>query len=79
MFNHVAFKEFHDYSIAKLSQYYEVVYSQRVQYNVIFETYQSLEPPSSTPVRDRHVRPLNFCEKFNAQQLLFETFFNTFI
>ncbi len=30
MFNKVAFNVFHDYNIAKLSLYYEVVYSQRL-------------------------------------------------
>ncbi len=45
------------------------------QYNIIFETYQSFEPRSSTLEGDRHVRPLIFCKKFNPQQLLFETFF----
>ncbi len=30
------------------------------QYNIIFETYQSSEIPSSTLERDRHMRPLTF-------------------
>ncbi len=30
------------------------------QYNIIFKTYQSLKPPSSTPGGDRDVRPLTF-------------------
>ncbi len=30
------------------------------QYNIIFETYQSLEPPSSTLEGERHVRSLTF-------------------
>ncbi len=45
------------------------------QYNIIFEIYQSLEAPSSTPGGDRHVPPLIFCTKFNSEQLLFEEFF----
>ncbi len=39
--------------------------------------WQSLEPPSSTPNGDRHMCPLSFCPKFNAQQLLFKASFNT--
>ncbi len=30
------------------------------QYNIIFETYHSIESPSSTPGRDWHVHPLTF-------------------
>ncbi len=46
------------------------------QYNIIFETYQSFDPPSSTPSRDRDLCPVIFCTKFNSQQLLFEQFFD---
>ncbi len=45
-------------------------------YNIIFETPQSLETPSSTPGRDRHYAQQLFCKKFNAQQLLSEEFFD---
>ncbi len=44
------------------------------QYNIIFETYQSFKSPISIPGGDRHVTPLLFCKKFNAQILLFKTF-----
>ncbi len=30
------------------------------QYDILFETHQSLEPPGSTPEGDRHVHPLTF-------------------
>ncbi len=33
------------------------------QYNIIFETYQFFEPPSSTPGGDRHEYPLTFLYK----------------
>ncbi len=33
------------------------------QYNIIFETYQFLEPRSSSPEKDRRVRPLTFLYK----------------
>ncbi len=42
MFNHVAFNMFHDYSIAKLSLYYEVVHvKDRTPPNDSFVSYQS--------------------------------------
>ncbi len=44
------------------------------QYIIIFQTYQSLELPGSTPGGDRHMRPLTFCRKFHSQRLLFEAF-----
>ncbi len=47
------------------------------QYNIIFETYQTFEPPTSTPGEDRQVRPLTFLYEINSQQLLFEQFFYT--
>ncbi len=50
------------------------------QYNIIFETYQSFEPSSSTPgetdMCTQHGTHWLFCIKFSAQQLLFEQFFN---
>ncbi len=33
------------------------------QYIIIFQTYQYLEPPSSTPVGDRHMRPLTLVQE----------------
>ncbi len=45
------------------------------QYNIIFETYQFLEPRNSSPRGDRHVRPLTYIQKFNSEQFLFEQFF----
>ncbi len=33
--------------------------------------------PSSTPGGNRDMRPLGFYRKFNAEQLLFESFFDT--
>ncbi len=33
------------------------------QYNILFETYQYSEPPSSTPGQDKHVRPLTYLYK----------------
>ncbi len=41
-----------------------------------FKIYQSFEPPSSTPVGDRHMRPPTFFKKYNVHQFLFETFFD---
>ncbi len=35
-------------------------------YIIIFETWQFLKPPNSTPRGDRHVLPLSFCLKFNS-------------
>ncbi len=40
----------------------------------LFQIYQSLEPPTSTYGRDRHMRPLSFCKKLNSEQFLFEAF-----
>ncbi len=40
MFNHVVFNVFHDYSIAKLSLYYRVVYSQSRK--VFYQNFQNL-------------------------------------
>ncbi len=36
------------------------------QYNIIFETYQSLEPSSSTHAEVRSMRLASFCRKFNS-------------
>ncbi len=32
--------------------------------------------PNTTPGRDRHMRPLTFCMKFNSRQLLFQVIFD---
>ncbi len=42
--------------------------------NIKFETYQSLEPPKTTLEGGKHVHPLTFLYRFNAQQLLFKGF-----
>ncbi len=58
-------------------KYHSVLkWESQFQDNIIFETYQFIKSPSSTPGRDWHVRPLTFCKKFNSQQLLFEQFFD---
>ncbi len=36
------------------------------QYNIIFETYQSLEPPSSNLEGDRHVHPQTFLRRIQC-------------
>ncbi len=46
--------------------------SQRI---IIFQRWQSFEPPSSTPAGDRRMRTATFCTKFNSAQFLFEQFF----
>ncbi len=45
-------------------------------YIIIFQWWESSEPPSSTPVIDRHMCSGNFCTKFNAAQLLFLILFD---
>ncbi len=37
------------------------------QYNILFETYKSLESSSTTPGGDRYVQPVTFFIKFVAQ------------
>ncbi len=44
------------------------------QYNIIFETYQSLEPPTSTLDGGIHLHPALFCMEFKTERLLFEPF-----
>ncbi len=65
------------FSIIGISYSFES-YSESIfpfQYIIIFQTYQSLDPSSSTPGRNRHMHPLTFCGKFHSQQLLFKSFF----
>ncbi len=45
-------------------------------YIIIFQTWETFEPSSSTPVVDGHISSWNFCTKFNDKQLLFQTFFD---
>ncbi len=46
-----------------------------LQYNIIFQPYQSFEPPSSTVGEIGICSRGLFCTKFNSEQLLFEAFF----
>ncbi len=46
------------------------------QYIIIFQTWQSLEPPTSTPGQIDRCARLVFYRKYNFQQLLFEAFFH---
>ncbi len=43
-----------------LKYYYVLKWECQFQYNVIFESYQSIESPSSTPGGDSHAHPLTF-------------------
>ncbi len=44
-------------------------------YIIIFQRWESFEPPSSTPREDKQMHSRTFCVKFNFEQLLFKTFF----
>ncbi len=42
----------------------------------MFLKWQSMEPPSSTPGGDRHIRRLTFCTKLHSEQFLIEEIFD---
>ncbi len=60
----------------RLKYYNAQKWESAFRYNIIFETYQPLEPPSSNSGGERRVQQLTFLNKFNVQQLLFEAFLN---